>query len=345
MRALVIKTSSLGDVIHTLPAVSDAATALPGIRFDWVVEEGLAEIPAWHPAVERVIPVALRRWRRHPWAAWRSGEWGRFRRQLRQQHYDVIIDAQGLLKSALLTRMAHGPRCGLSRDAAREPVAARCYQQRHSIAKGQHAIARVRQLFAACLGYSLPSNAPDYGLGRRDFTGAAGLAGGMVFLHGTTWPTKHWPESYWVHLARAANAAGQQVLLPWGNAAERERAQRIAAACDNATVLARMDLAGLAGVLAQARVVVAVDTGLGHLAAALGTPCVTLYGATKPGLTGTVGKDQIHLCAKFACAPCLQRRCTYRGPSAVQPACYGSVTPAQVWQNVQQFIQAVDQEI
>ena len=104
MRILLIKTSSLGDVIHALPAVTDAARAIPGIRFDWVVEESFAEIPAWHPAVDRVIPVALRRWRKAPFSAWFGGEWHRFRQSLRAERYDAVIDAQGLLKSALLTR-------------------------------------------------------------------------------------------------------------------------------------------------------------------------------------------------------------------------------------------------
>ena len=338
MRVLVLKTSSLGDVIHALPALSDAAAAKVGIQFDWVVEEGLAEIPAWHPAVDRVIPVALRRWRGHPWRAWRSGEWQRFREQLRQRHYDKIIDAQGLLKSALLTRLARGPRCGLASGAAREPLAAWFYQHKYHIARGQHAITRLRQLFAACLAYTPPATDPDYGLPLQRFTGSSSHSGAIVFLHGTTWPSKHWPESYWVELAQRLAAAGERIVLPWGNQAEHQRTQAIAASCDNASVLGRSDLTALAGVLAQARAVVAVDTGLGHLAAALGTPSVTLYGATKPGLTGTVGQGQVHLRAEFACAPCLRRRCHYRGPAAVQPACYATLAPEQVWQRLQQLL-------
>ena len=103
MRVLLVKTSSLGDVIHTLPALTDAQRAIPGIQFDWVVEEGFAEIPAWHPAVAQVIPVAIRRWRKHPLQTLRSGEWRRFKARLRETHYDLVIDAQGLLKSAWLT--------------------------------------------------------------------------------------------------------------------------------------------------------------------------------------------------------------------------------------------------
>ena len=105
MRVLVVKMSSLGDVIHTLPALTDAAAAIPGITFDWVVEEGFAEIPAWHPAVDTVIPIALRRWRKHPWRDFRGPQWRACRQALRRQHYDAVIDAQGLLKSVFVARL------------------------------------------------------------------------------------------------------------------------------------------------------------------------------------------------------------------------------------------------
>ncbi|HIQ53746.1 MAG TPA: lipopolysaccharide heptosyltransferase I, partial [Pseudomonas pachastrellae] len=146
MRVLLIKTSSLGDVIHTLPALTDAARAIPGIRFDWVVEEGFAEIPSWHPAVDAVIPVAIRRWRKKPLQAVRSGEWGNFKRRLRETQYDLVIDAQGLLKSAWLTRYARAEVVGLDKSSAREPLAARFYQRRLAVAWGQHAVERTRQL-------------------------------------------------------------------------------------------------------------------------------------------------------------------------------------------------------
>ena len=125
MRVLVIKTSSLGDVIHALPALTDAARAIPGIRFDWVVEEGFAEIPTWHPAVDKVIPVAIRRWRKNLWQTFKSGEWRRFKQRIQSTKYDLVIDAQGLLKSAWLTRYVRAPVAGFDKNSAREPIAAR----------------------------------------------------------------------------------------------------------------------------------------------------------------------------------------------------------------------------
>ena len=296
MRVLLVKTSSLGDVIHTLPALTDAARAIPGIRFDWVVEEGFAEIPAWHPAVAQVIPVAIRRWRKHPLKTWRSGEWARFKQRLRKGRYDLAIDAQGLLKSAWLTRYAHAPVVGLDRDSAREPLASRFYTHGYPVPWEQHAVERVRQLFAQALDYPLPADTGDYGL-RRATLAAGAETPYLLFLHGTTWPSKHWPEAYWRRLAERLSAQGWAIRLPWGNDTERARAERIVAGLQQASVLPRLNLAGIAKVIAGARACVAVDTGLGHLAAAFDVPTVSLYGPTLPSRVGAYGRDQVHLCA------------------------------------------------
>jgi len=296
LRVLLIKTSSLGDVIHTLPALTDAARAIPGIQFDWVVEEGFAEIPAWHPAVARVIPLAIRRWRKHLWQTLRSGEWRRFKARLGETRYDLVIDAQGLLKSAWLTRYVKAPVAGLDRFSAREPIASRFYQRRYGVPREQHALERVRQLFAQALGYPLPAGLGDYGLNRAQLADAAAQPY-LLFLHGTTWPSKHWPEAYWRELAERLCAQGWAIRLPWGNETEKARAERIVAGLENAAVLPKLNLAGVAKVIAGASACVAVDTGLGHLAAALDVPTISLYGPTLPGRVGAYGRSQVHLCA------------------------------------------------
>jgi len=296
VRVLLIKTSSLGDVVHTLPALTDAQRAIPGIQFDWVVEEGFAEIPAWHPAVAQVIPVAIRRWRKNLWQTLRSGEWRRFKARLRETRYDLVIDAQGLLKSAWLTRYVKAPVAGLDRDSAREPLASRFYDRRYAVPRDQHALERVRQLFAQALGYELPQDIGAYGLDRTQLA-TPGEEPYLLFLHGTTWPSKHWPEAYWRELAERMSAFGWAIRLPWGNAEEKARAERIAEGIAGASVLPRLNLGGVAKVVAGARACVAVDTGLGHLAAALDVPSISLYGPTLPGRVGAYGRSQVHLCA------------------------------------------------
>jgi heptosyltransferase-1 len=337
VRVLIVKTSSLGDVLHTLPAVTDACSRLKSVKFHWVVEESLAEIPAWHPGVEHVIPVAMRRWRKALTCSIRAGEFGDFRRRLQTATYDHVIDAQGLMKSAVVTRLARGLRSGLDRASAREPLLGFAYHRRFAVAKGRHAIERVRRLFSLALDYPLPATPPDYGLTSSVF-GRPGSGDYLVFAHGTTWTTKLWPEAYWINLARRANAAGLGVCLPWGDAEERARAERIAAVCRRARVVPRGGLTELAGLLVRAHGVVAVDTGLSHLAAALGVPVVGLYGATDPGLTGARGPLSAELRADFACSPCLSRRCRHIGNAPVAPACYATLPPARVWAEVERIV-------
>lgn len=339
MRVLLIKTSSLGDVIHTLPALTDAARAIPGIQFDWVVEEGFAEIPAWHPAVARVIPVAIRRWRKNLWQTLVSGEWRRCKRRLKETRYDLVIDAQGLLKSAWLTRYAKAPVAGLDRTSAREPLASRFYDRRYAVPWEQHAVERVRQLFAQALDYPLPQTVGDYGLDRRRLADRSS-APYLLFLHGTTWDSKHWPESYWRELAERMVWLGWSIRLPWGNAAEKARAERIAEGLDKVVVLPKMNLAGVAKTLAGARACVAVDTGLGHLAAALDVPTISLYGPTNPGRTGAYGRGQVHLTSDYpACVPCLSKTCQYKPTEEdrrrldlkrEQPVCFSRLNPQRV---------------
>lgn len=295
MHVLIVKTSSLGDLIHALPALTDAHRARPELRFDWLCEKTFSEIPSWHPAVERVITCEMRRWRKNLWQTWRGGEWRAFRDALREISYDLVLDAQGLLKSAFLVAQARGPSVGNAWERAATPF----YDRHIVLPKGIHAVNRQRQLFAQALGYPCPSTAPEYGLDRTRFKRPELTQPYAVFLHATTWPTKCWPEAYWQELGRWLIQKKYQVLLPWGSESERETALRIASGFGG-IVLPRLDLTAVAGVLAHAKAVVGVDTGLAHLAAAVDTPSVTLYGPTLPALTGTVGKHQVHLSATNA---------------------------------------------
>ncbi|MCB1801351.1 MAG: lipopolysaccharide heptosyltransferase I [Gammaproteobacteria bacterium] len=329
MRVLLVKTSSLGDLIHTFPALSDAAAALPGIRFDWLVEENFAEVPAWHPAVEQAIPIGLRRWRRGWRKAMASGEIRDLRRRLRAQGYDHVIDAQGLLKSAIPARWARAPVAGYDRRSAREPLASTFYSRRFAVPRQQHAIARIRQLFAQALDYPLAGGEVDYGLRFAHLHDASERR--LVFLHGTTWPSKHWPEPFWAELVHLASEAGYAVDLPWGDPDDRLRAERIISAAGGGRLLPHLSLTELARTLAGAQGVVGVDSGLAHLAAAVDTPAVTLYGPTRTDLTGALGPRQKNLAAEFECAPCMQRICSYTAATPVRPACFMSLDPRRVF--------------
>lgn len=295
MRVLIVKTSSMGDVLHTLPALTDAQQAIPGIRFDWVVEEGFAQIPSWHAAVDRVIPVAIRRWRKAWFSAAVKAERKAFREAVQAEKYDVIIDAQGLVKSAaLVTRLARGIKHGMDWQSAREPLASLFYNQRHSVPKQQHAVERTRELFALSLGYSKPQSQGDYAIAQHFLNHLNADAGRYaVFLHATTRDDKHWPEANWRELIGLLAASGIRIKLPWGAPHEEARAKRLAEGFDYVEVLPRMSLEEVARVLAGAKFVVSVDTGLSHLTAALDRPNITLYGPTDPGLIGGYGMNQL----------------------------------------------------
>jgi len=330
MKLLVIKTSSLGDVLQTLPAVSDACRARNDLDIDWLVEAPFAQVPAWHPRVANVIPVHIRRWRRHP----RLGEIGRLIRDLRSRRYDLVIDAQGLMKSALLGLVAKGPVAGLDFASARESVAAIAYGRRFPVPRDMHAVQRTRMLFASALGYDLPTGPADYGLPSTPRPSRPRL----VMLHGATWATKRWPEEYWSELARQALGAGMEAALRWHDEEERASAERIAGAAPGTIVLPAQDLQALREVIAGASVVAANDSGPAHLAAALGVPGVTVYGSTRPAHNGTYGAGQLHLAAAFPCSPCRSRTCLYQGPATVKPACYASLPPGRVWDEVAKLL-------
>ncbi|MDK9701625.1 MAG: lipopolysaccharide heptosyltransferase I [Sulfuritalea sp.] len=285
MRILLIKTSSLGDVVHNLPVVGDLRRSYPEAKIDWVVEEGFADIPRLHPGLRRVIPVALRRWRKAMFAPATWREVRSFRTALREENYDLAIDTQGLLKSALITRLAHGRRCGYTASSAREPLAARFYDARFEVAKNLHAVERNRRLAALAGGYTAVP-AVDYGIA----VSPASTPGGphAVLLTATSRDDKLWPPERWIATGRALHENGLACLLPAGSTAERDRAAHIAQAIPGAVVLPSMGLKELAAQLGAARIVIGVDTGLVHLAAALGRPALALFCASDPALTGVL---------------------------------------------------------
>lgn len=290
-RILLIKTSSLGDVVHNLPVVADIAAARPDVVIDWVVEEAFAAIPRLHPRVSQVLPVAVRRWRRALWcpAVWR--EMRAFVSTLRAQDYDAVIDTQGLLKSAWIARVARGARHGLDRQSSREPLGW-FYDHTHHVPWGQHAVERNRQLAAQALGYAPPAPA-QYGIAAaaqsfpwlNDHPHA-------VLLHATSAERKLWPERHWIELGKALATQGMVSVLPWGTVAERERSARLMQHIPQAVVPEHLELSALAALLAGARVVIGTDTGLTHLAGALGVPVIGIYCATDPAATG------LHACAR-----------------------------------------------
>jgi heptosyltransferase-1 len=335
MKILIIKMSSLGDVIHCLPAVTDLHREQSNIIMDWVVEEGFEDIPALHPGVRRVIPIAIRRWRKS-WLASRK-EVMNFVKKLRQESYDLVIDAQGLLKSALVGGIAKGTLVGFDRNSARESIASLAYGHSYQVHKNQHAVHRLRELFARVLDYEIAEDY-DYGLPQEPVEPGMDI----FFFHGTTWASKHWPEEHWLSLGHLCQNAGYRVVLPYLDHVEQRRAENIVAAVEGAKLLPPGSLSQLGVELAHAAGAVSVDTGLGHFATAFNLPLVGIYGPTSHRLTGIVGPRQVSLSdSTLTCAPCLNRTCKYaRDSGNIYPPCFKFVTPELVFKTLVQRMKA-----
>lgn len=296
---VLIKTSSLGDVLHNLPVVTDIRKHFPGAKIDWVVEESFAALPVLNPGVQRVITVAVRRWRKSWWAS--RSEMRAVCRELQARHYDFALDTQGLIKSALLTRCTHTVRCGYARDSARESLSSWFYDRTFSIDRNLHAVERNRQLAAAAFGYAT-AGAPDYGI-RIPEIALPWLPNSpyIALLHATSRDDKLWDEPNWIVLGKYLQQAGLVAVLPWGSDRERSRSERLAAAIPGAVCPPRLNLNEATALLGNARAVVGVDTGLSHLAAALDVPTIGIYTATDPGLTGLyAGERAVNLGSRGA---------------------------------------------
>ena len=345
MKILIVRLSSLGDILHLFPAISDLRRRLPDAEIHWLVEPAFAEVAGWHTGIDRVITVPLRAHKKTWWKIPRL--LSALRRQLRAEKYDVVLDAQGLLKSALLARLAGVKVFGFDAGSARESLAARFYQKTATVSDRLHVIEKNRQLLAQLFATDMTKPA-DFGLEKfRLQQIATGLSGELkafaerpylVLLHGTTWNSKYWPESCWIELIRLFTQQGWHCVLPWGNQDEFHRAQRLQAAdAAHVTVLPKLSLNDLMGVLLHARAFVSVETGIGHLAAALGISGIMLHGPTSPEYSGILGKACHHLTSGVACSPCFKRDCPILDATGIPP-CQQAITPQQVLLHCQTFL-------
>ncbi len=287
MKTLLVRLSSMGDLIHTLPAVEDLSCMRPEVELHWLCEAGFADIARLHPFVKQVHVMKWRQWRKQltQAATWR--EIGSLRQSLLRSRFDNVLDSQGLLKSALFAKAANAPIHGLDFYSARERWAALLYNKTYPVAKGKNAVWRNRALFAQAFGYRIPSE-QHFGL----VVPEAGRLNDLpekyyVALHATSRDSKLWPQQHWLDLLCRLNAhSGATVYLPWGSEAEKKRADSMAAELPFARVCEKMNLLQAAYLLKHAEGVAGVDTGLLHLANALDTPVVGIYTDTDPAKTG-----------------------------------------------------------
>jgi heptosyltransferase-1 len=284
LNILLVRVSSLGDVLHNLPIVADIHRHFPDARVDWVVEEGYVSLVKLNPHVRKVIPFALRRWRKGLGDAAVRAELSGFFRDLRAEQYDYVFDTQGLIKTGIVMACARtrpgGQKVGLANgteDSGYEGVSRIFHSRSIPVEPRTHAVARGRQVVAAVLGHAVDTP-PDFGLPAPE--GSARPAwmppeDYAVFFHGTARDAKKWPAAHWIALGQAL--APMTVLLPWGSPREKEEAERLASALPNARVLPRLSMMDAVELARHAALAVGVDTGLTHIAAAFVRPTVELY--------------------------------------------------------------------
>jgi heptosyltransferase-1 len=344
MRVLIVRLSAMGDLVQTLPAITDAKRARPETIFDWVVDESFADVPRMHPGVDRVITSSFKRYGRGWRKAFASGEVQAFLKQLREHRYDLIIDVQGEFKSALAALLARGSRAGYVASDVHEWGAHLTYASRHRAAKGQHSLVRMRQLLASVLNYGFDPDVIDYGIDRSrlpkieiDLTRPY-----LVFIHSTSWMSKNWPVDHWSRVIDLAREAGYTVVLPWGSEAERLKSKDLKGDDNGVIALPPMSIMQKASIINSAAATVGLDTGLSHIAAALGVPSVTVYGATDPALVGALGENQVHVVPEFRCLYCHQKTCRLDAIERAEPVCLDTVSGAEVWQQLDRLLATRD---
>lgn len=281
----------MGDVVHTLPAISDIARHDPDAKIDWLVEASFASLPAMHLAVRTVIPISWRRWRKKLFSLDSRAAIGAARAALRAERYDLVLDFQGLLKSALWATQARGPRAGYDAASARESLAAMFYSQRATVDKSLHAIVRSRQLAAAHLGYQV-EGPPQFAIKPPTGIWAPSTPRYAVLITGASRPEKLWPETSWRTVAAELQARGFAIVWLWGSAIEGARSQRLADEVGGEVPLF-LTVKDASAVLARASLCVGLDTGFTHIAAAFGVDTLGIYCDHDPGLVGIVGSGKV----------------------------------------------------
>lgn len=279
-RILIIKSSSMGDIIHALPVAHDIRRALPDVEIDWVAEEAFADIPTLAPAVGVVRVTAFRRWRKSLLSAQTRAEAAALKLELREAHYDLVLDIQGLMRSALVARWTGVPSTGYTWGTIREPLASLAYAKHLDLPESLGAVKRYRMAAAEALGYVIDAERPVFGLCAEGRAPVEIEGRAVSFAVNTSRDEKLWPEENWGELGRALVGRGFTPVVYWGGAKEEARAKRVAALIPGAVVAPRARLRDVAAGLARADLMVGVDTGLAHLAAALGCPSVGIFVAT-----------------------------------------------------------------
>jgi len=296
MKVLILKLTSMGDLMHALPALTEAEQNIKNISFDWVVDKAFSSVPSWHPAVDKIIKTDHRNWRKQFLSSESREALNLVKKEINATDYDFVVDMQNNLKSAFLSFLSDHRVTGMDASSSREYPAHWAYSKKVNIKKSLHAIDRQKELLASTLGYkSVPG--VDYGISKVKFLKPAFElpTNYMVLVQNASWPTKQWPVAYWKDLVKYLGDRGVNVILPSGSEDELMRAKEISSVSERAKALEVLPLNEVAHIIDNADYCICSDTGLAHLSAVVNTSSLTLYGPTDTKLIGTKGNNQIHI--------------------------------------------------
>ena len=296
MKVLILKLTSMGDLMHALPALTEAEQNITNISFDWVVDKAFSSVPGWHPAVDKIIKTDHRNWKKQLFSSEPREALNLVKKEINATDYDYVVDMQNNLKSAFLSLLSDHRVTGMDASSSREYPAHWAYSNKVNINKSLHAIDRQKELLASSLGYS-PTSDINYGISKVKFLEPAMALPTpyVVLVQNASWPTKQWPITCWKDLVLHLDGYGVNVLLPSGNKEELLRAKDIASVSEKATALEILPLNEVAYIIDNADYCICSDTGLAHLSAVVNTPSLTLYGPTDINLIGTKGNNQRHI--------------------------------------------------
>jgi heptosyltransferase-1 len=282
----------MGDIIHNMPLVHDIKQHYPEAIIDWVVEESFVELARLNPLINCVIPIGMRRWKKALFSKNTWAEFFKFKKILQKTHYDVVIDTQGLIKSAVIAKLANGKSFGQNSNTAREALAGRLINQPLDIPRNLHAITRNRLVGALALNYAVDDQivAYDMQFNAESDVGLAELLpqNCIMLFHSTARDAKHWPNEYWIALGQHLNAQDYTLALPWGSELEKQRANLIATSLKNAVVLPKLSIVQLASLMRNTKACIGLDTGLTHIAVALNIPTLAIFTDTHIWQAGTM---------------------------------------------------------
>lgn len=365
MRILIVKLSSIGDLIHTFPAIVDAKLHIQNLIIDWLVDEDFAEIINIYKkfnnckAIGKIIPIPFRKLKRNLFKELIKYNLRVFFKELRSIKYDLVIDPQGLLKSAILSNLCRTKNVvGFDFNSSREKLASFFYKHKVAVDKNLHAIFRIKKLFANSLNYLYEEDVKkiNYGLDVKDFQGLIQYfpkelfnVKYIVLLHGTSWESKLWTIDYWYKLGKLIIEDNNSVVVFVNDDKQRQFAEQFLAFLEynlsenynnKLIILNKLSFLNIMVILANARGVVSVDTGFGHLAASMSMPIVGIYGPTSVIKAGILGIKSSSIQSNYHCSPCYSRACLeyLSGRVSIKQPCFLSITPDLVFKNLKELI-------